>query len=121
MTENAADPKLPPSEKLADGGYVSITKYSSSSRHISEEYFHAATMQDLCTFLNLGSGFPPIHDATGLTGHYDFKLRTYPEGSDDDENEPTPFDVHPLGLDIKPGKSKGFSIVIDHVEKPDAN
>jgi len=119
MMLNAADPKLTPFDHLAGGGYMAVTQME--GRHILEEYFHAATMQDLCTFLNIGAGRPPIDDATGLTGRYDFKLRPYPEGSDDDENEPTPFDVHPLGLDIKPGKYQGFSIVIDHVEKPDAN
>jgi uncharacterized protein (TIGR03435 family) len=32
-----------------------------------------------------------------------------------------PWLVESLGLKLKPGKYQGFSIVIDHVEKPSAN
>jgi uncharacterized protein (TIGR03435 family) len=72
-------------------------------------------MEQFCAILSQSG--TPVHDATGLTGRYDFKLRSY---SDSDDG-PTPFDLGPLGLQLKPGKYQTFSIVIDHVEKPDAN
>jgi uncharacterized protein (TIGR03435 family) len=116
LMENAPDPKLPQFEKLPDGGYISITEWN--GRRIAEEYFHGATMEDFCSNLSR-SVHPPIHDGTGLTGRYDFRLRIGP--SDYSGDVLTPARVDLLGLDIKPGKYQGFSIVIDRVEKPDAN
>lgn len=115
---NAVDPKLTPYDRLPGGGYFAVTQ--SEGRRMSELYFHAATMQDLCNFLSVGSRFPPIHDRTGLTGRYDFKLRSFDHSSDFQDGV-TPFQLDPLGLELKPGKEQGFSIVIDQVEKPDAN
>jgi uncharacterized protein (TIGR03435 family) len=76
-------------------------------------------MQGFCTYLSLGQQ-PPIHDGTGLTGRYDFKLRAR-DRSNDPENGVTPWLFESLGLQLKSGKDQGFSIVIDHIEKPSAN
>ena len=115
MIENAPDPKLEPYGKLPGGGYWTITK--SEERRISEVYFHGVTMGEFCVYL---SKRLPIHDETGLSGRYDFKLRAR-DRSDEFDNGVTPWLVESLGLKLKPGKYQGFSIVIDHIEKPSAN
>jgi len=74
-------------------------------------------MEEFCVFL---SKRVPIHDETGLSGRYDFKLRAG-DRSDEFDNRVTPWLVESLGLKLKPGKYQGFSIVIDHIEKPSAN
>lgn len=116
LIENAPDPKLPPyGPPLPGGGYISVTQRQ--GRRIAEEYVHGVTMEELC--LMLSQWGRPVHDKTGLTGRYDFRLRSDPSDGYDDRLTPWRLDL--LGLDLKPGKYKGFSIVIDHVEKPDAN
>ena len=117
MIENAPDPNLAPYGKLPGGGYWANTK--SAGRRILEVYFHGVTMGEFCVFLS-GGGRPPIHDETGLSGRYDFKLRAG-DGSDEFDNGVTPWLVESLGLKLKPGKYQGFSIVIDHIEKPSEN
>jgi uncharacterized protein (TIGR03435 family) len=91
-----------------------------AERRISEMHFHGITMEEFCVFLSGGGGRPPIHDETGLSGHYDFKLRAR-DRSDELDNGVTPWLLESLGLKLKPGKYQGFSIVIDHIEKPSAN
>ncbi len=76
-------------------------------------------MEDFCTYLSR-VGRPPIHNETGLTGRYDFKLRAR-DRSNESENGVTAWLVESLGLRLKPDKYQGFSIVIDHIEKPSAN
>jgi uncharacterized protein (TIGR03435 family) len=115
MILNAPDPKLTPFETLPSGGYTAITK--SAGRDILEMYFHGVSMEGLCAYISVGSRFPPVHDATGLAGRYDFALRS----ADSSQRGVTPWELEPLGLELKPGKSHGFSLVIDHVEKPSAN
>ena len=115
MMENAPDPKLAPYMTLPSGGYMAITKRE--GRSISEMYFHGVTMEGFCAFLSIGTQ-PPIHDATGLTGRYDFKLTS--DRSNESENG-VPFLLESLGLKLKSGKYQGFSIVIDHIERPSAD
>ena len=122
MIVNAPDPKLTPyGTPLLGGGYMAITK--SEGRRMVETYFHGVTMEGFCTYLSVGSGHPPIHDETGLAGRYDFKLKAI-DRSNESEDEVTswqPWQLEPLGLRLKPGKYQGFSIIVDHIEKPDAN
>jgi uncharacterized protein (TIGR03435 family) len=118
MIENAPDPKLAPYGKLPGGGYWAITK--SEGRRILEMYFHGVTMAEFSVYLSRG-GRPPIHDETGLSGRYDFKLRARDRSDEFDNGVTPPWLVESLGLKLKPGKYQGFSIVIDHVEKPFAN
>lgn len=119
MKLDAPDPKLTPyGGTLPGGGYMAITQ--SEGRRVLELTFHGVTMEELCAHLNTGSGEPTIHDATGLTGRYDFKLRRR-DPSNEFENGVTPWLFEELGLRLKAGKRQGFSIVIDHIEKPSAN
>ncbi len=99
---------------LVGGGYIAVTKME--GRQILETYYHAVTMDDLCK--DLSSGSFPIHDATGLTGRYDFRWKANPNPSGSDV---TPWLLDQIGLELKPGKYHGFSIVVDHVERPTAN
>ncbi len=117
MMVNAPDPNLTPYMPLMGGGYMTITK--SEGRRILEMYFHGVTMEGFCTYLSEGIR-PPVHDETGLTGRYDFKLRAR-DRSNESENGLTPWELELLGLRLKPGKYQGFSIIIDHIEKPSAN
>jgi uncharacterized protein (TIGR03435 family) len=117
MMENAPDPKLTPFATLPGGGYWAHTK--SEGRRVLEVYFHGVTMGEFCVYLS-GGGGTPIHDETGLSGRYDFKLRAR-DRSDEFDNGVTPWLVESLGLKLKPGKYQGYSIVIDHIEKPSAN
>ncbi len=75
-----------------------------------------------------------VLDKTGLTGNYDFDLRWTPDGSTirepGDPDEPRPDPSGPsiftavqeqLGLKLESAKGPVEVLVIDHVEKPDAN
>ena len=75
-----------------------------------------------------------VVDKTGLTGKYDFDLRwtpddTMPRGPGDagapppDPNGPSLFTAmrEQLGLELKAAKGPVEMLVIDHVERPDAN
>jgi uncharacterized protein (TIGR03435 family) len=59
----------------------------------------------------------PVHDMTGLTGRYDFTLHTV----DENDRRITNFVFGALGLELKPDKTAGFNLIIDHIEKPTPN
>ena len=73
----------------------------------------------------------PVLDKTGLTGHYDFKLRWTPEDApvapgvdgDADTSAPDLFTAlqEQLGLKLESRKEPMDVIVIDHIEKPSEN
>jgi len=84
-------------------------------------HYYGATMADLVDFLTLSSAGRPVHDATGLTGHYNFILQRIDEPSRDPEEMVYNWPVDQLGLEVKVGKSSGITLVIDHIEKPTPN
>jgi len=84
-------------------------------------HYYGATMTDLVDFLTLNSPGRPVHDATGLTGHYNFTLHRVSEPSRDPEEMVYNWPVGELGLEIKTAKSEGINLVIDHIEKPTPN
>lgn len=67
----------------------------------------------------------PIIDQTGLTGHYDFKLRyTYDDSGNLDPNAPPGLFTaikEQLGLKLQATRAQTNVIVIDHVERPSEN
>jgi uncharacterized protein (TIGR03435 family) len=81
-------------------------------------HFYAATMEDLAGFQ---TGFieRPVQDMTGLTGRYNFALQLNTLSDDDSKEFRWPLGA--LGLELKPSKYLGTTIVIDHIEKPSAN
>jgi uncharacterized protein (TIGR03435 family) len=112
----------PPAEGhlLPTGG----VRFATGPRDRPTWHYYGATMGELVNFLSppgTGSPAPPIHDATGLTGRYDFTLQMIDEPSRDRYEEVFNFPVVPLGLELKPGKFSGIKLVIDHMEKPTPN
>ncbi len=64
----------------------------------------------------------PVQDKTGLTGRYDFTLpwydpRQYPDISDPLER----MLLDSVGLALEMGKGPGYTIDIDHIERPSEN
>ena len=81
--------------------------------------FYGATISDLIDFLSLMGH--PVHDATGLTGRYDFTLQLIDSPSRDPDEEIYNWPVDHLGLELKPTKIPGSIVVVDHIEKPSQN
>jgi len=95
---------------------------------------HATTIESLIQALSPQVGHT-ILDKTGLTGHYDFKLRWTPDdappmsGADgtnapgSDASAPPLFTAlqEQLGLKLESRKEPVDVIVIDHIEKPSPN
>jgi uncharacterized protein (TIGR03435 family) len=85
----------------------------------------------LCFWLGiqLQNDHRPVVDETGLTGHYDFKLKFRPQLAPEDkssgeaENLPSIFDAvrDQLGLQLTPKMGPVQTLVIDSVERPSTN
>jgi uncharacterized protein (TIGR03435 family) len=84
-------------------------------------HYYGANIGELVDFLSLTSQARPVHDETGLTGRYDFTMQMIENPSHDREEEVFNWPVEPLGLELKPGKYHGFTLVIDHMDKPSPN
>ncbi len=84
-------------------------------------HYYGATMTDLVEFLILSASGRPVYDATGLTGRYSFTLQLIDEPSRDPEETVYNWPVDQLGLEVKPAKGPGVTLVIDHIEKPTPN
>ncbi len=98
-----------------------------SSMHGFEYIAHGATSADVAKMLS-GQFGRPVDDKTGLTGKYDFDLKTYQTRSRDrkeDETNPWPpletAIQDQLGLKLVDSRGPMRVLVIDHVEKPSAN
>ena len=105
----------PAGVKLPSGGVLVQTV--ENGRQVKA--YHGATMQDLADFLCIMSGWTPVRDRTGLTGHYDFTIRQVPPSPD--ENHVYSYPVGHLGLQVKPATEARPMLVIDHIEKPTPN
>lgn len=88
---------------------------------------HGATMTDVANMLAEQFGAPVI-DKTGLTGKYDFDLKTYGVRSDDrleaEVNPWPPLEAaiqDQLGLKLIPSRGPVKYLVIDHAEMPSPN
>jgi uncharacterized protein (TIGR03435 family) len=99
--------------KLASGGTMVGIRRSDGG---TEWDIYYATMDDLAEFL---SGMElPVHNATNLTGRYDFVLHGARHDSWDTEKPTSNFSIDHLGLKLAPSTTQGFNIVIDRIEKP---
>jgi uncharacterized protein (TIGR03435 family) len=85
-----------------------------------EVHFYNATMDDLVAWLNRMCG-RTILDRTGLTDRYDFILPYVQDSPRPPPDEYLNFPVASLGLELKPGRGPGTTLIVDHIEKPDAN
>ncbi|HUN87044.1 MAG TPA: TIGR03435 family protein [Terracidiphilus sp.] len=97
------------------------------SREGFEYIAHGATVNNLANMLG-GQFGVPVNDKTGLTGKYDFDLKTYQtatsERSDDETNPWPPLETaiqDQLGLKLVPSHGPVKFLVIDHAEKPSPN
>ncbi len=96
-------------------------------RPVENGAIHLATskgdMEQLIFLLTNNSGLDrPVLDRTGLIGTYDYKLDWAARGTAD-AGAPSIFTAvqEQLGLKLEPAKAPVEVLVIDHVEKPDAN
>jgi uncharacterized protein (TIGR03435 family) len=82
--------------------------------------FVDAPMSQLAAQL-AGAARRPVHDATGLTGKYDFTLKWVMDwgGPPTADDSPTIFEAlqEQLGLKLEPRKSMVDTLVVDHIEK----
>jgi bla regulator protein blaR1 len=88
---------------------------------------HACQMQDIIDLLT-GQFGRPVIDKTGLTGKYDFVLKTHDTRvSDRRDDDPSTLPTletaiqDQLGLKLEPAKGPAQFLVIDHIEKPSEN
>ena len=77
-------------------------------------------MEDLAAFLTLTT-VRPVQDRTGLTGRYEFTIQAIEHPSQDPDELPENWPISQLGLELKPGKVPGRTLIIDHIEKPSQN
>jgi len=99
-------------------------RFATGPRERPTWHYYGATIGDLVEFLSpsgTGSPRPPVHEETGLTERYDFTVQMVENPSRDRAESIYNFPVAPLGLELKPGKYRGFKLVIDHLEKPSPN
>lgn len=108
---------LPKGTPLPTGGVM----VSDGPRLRPTWHFYGVTIGELVDFLSRSSQARLVHDATGLTGRYDFAIQMIETPSREPEEEVYNWPIEPLGLELKPGKSQGFTLVIDHMEKPTPN
>jgi uncharacterized protein (TIGR03435 family) len=97
------------------------------SRYGFEYVAHGATITDLGEVLTTQFG-APVNDLTGLSGKYDFDLKTYQtRDSDRQMDEPNPWAPletairDQLGLKLVRSHGPVKFLVIDHAEMPSPN
>ena len=83
-------------------------------------HYYGASMEDLAAFLTLTT-VRPVQDRTGLTGRYEFTIQAIEHPSQDPDELPENWPISQLGLELKPGKVPGRTLIIDHIEKPSQN
>jgi uncharacterized protein (TIGR03435 family) len=107
---------LPQGPKLESGGVLVVEIVSGKA----VLHFDAATMGDLASFESRFSN-RPVHDMTGLTGRYNFTFQQPETPSSDLPAEATKFPINDFGLELKPGKYSGTTLIIDYIERPSLN
>jgi len=118
----------PSAEEIAAWGDRLPPLHQQGSSMRGFEYIaHGATSADIAKMLT-GQFGRPVADKTGLTGKYDFDLKTYQTRSSDrkeDETNPWPpletAIQDQLGLKLVVSHGPVQTLVIDHIEKPSEN
>jgi uncharacterized protein (TIGR03435 family) len=103
---------LPPGRPLRSGG---VAKGEGRGWH-----YYGASMEDLAVFLSMTTGLP-VQDGTGLTGRYEFVIQPIDDPSHDANGALDNWPIYQLGLELKPGKVPGRTLIIDHIERPSEN
>jgi uncharacterized protein (TIGR03435 family) len=79
------------------------------------------SMNQLATVLAIGRPDRVIVNRTGLEGAYSFTVAIRHNGSTDDQWPDVPGAVQQLGLRLEARKEMVQRLVVDHLERPDAN
>lgn len=79
------------------------------------------TMDQLTSILTIGRLGRPVLNRTGLEGAYRFTMAIRHPGSTDDQWPDLPGALQELGLKLDARNEMVQKVVIDHVERPDAN
>lgn len=103
------------------GGGIAVPYQRGERPHMT---FYSASIADLPIFFSY-PGYP-LHDQTGLTGHYDFVLqgRDDWDGTIGPQSSPDPstrYQFDDLGLAIKAIKIPSLNLVIDSIDRPTEN
>jgi len=106
---------FPPGRPLTGGGVATSAGGKSRGWHS-----YGATMENLAALLSLTTGLP-VEDSTGLNSHYEFVIEPTDGHSQDTDDPVNGWSIDQLGLALKLGKIPGRVLIIDHIEKPDAN
>jgi uncharacterized protein (TIGR03435 family) len=77
-------------------------------------------MDDLASVLLPGSQLP-IQNKTGLEGRYNFQFTTSAQEMAEDGLLSETTGLAKWGLHLQSDKGPGYNLVIDHIERPDAN
>lgn len=117
LAATAPGSALPKGVSLKSGGVM----VGETRDRLTQWNYHGATMEDLALFLTRISQERPVRDETRLTGRYDFTIQQLEAHPSDNEHPLENWPISHLGLELKPGKTSGFKLVIDHIEKPTAN
>jgi|GEM_PF-2047518 uncharacterized protein (TIGR03435 family) len=96
-------------------------RFADGPREKPTWHYYNAPISDLVEFLNACTQQRPIHDETGLTGRYNFSIKMIDHASHDRDEQVYNWPIDSLGLALKPGKSPGFKLAIDHLERPSSN
>ena len=82
--------------------------------------FFGCTMDDLASDILRGSQ-EPVQNKTGLEGRYNFQFTANAQEVAEDELSATMAGLGKLGIRLQNDKGPGYNLVIDHIERPDAN
>jgi uncharacterized protein (TIGR03435 family) len=119
----------PSAEELKNfGGHPIPPLYQHGDSRRGFEYTaHGATTGDIAQMLSVQFG-RPVADKTGMTGKYDFNLKTYQVRSSERQDEETnpwpPLETaiqDQLGLKLVPSHGPVQRLIIDHVERASEN
>ncbi|MFT4114672.1 TIGR03435 family protein [Silvibacterium sp.] len=115
---SAAMPDLPIKVPMVGGGF--LVPFTRGTSNPQVQYVHVT----MAAFANQLYGFvgAAVVDRTGLTGAYDFSLPKLLEGAQAAEASPNDvWDFQKLGLKLEPITIPVQTVVVTHIDKPDAN
>jgi len=118
-----AVPEIPPppddarSLPLPSGGFMTMAR-DQDGYHTWK--FFGCTMDDLASDILRGSQ-EPVQNKTGLEGRYNFQFTANAQEVAEDELSATMAGLGKLGIRLQNDKGPGYNLVIDHIERPDAN
>jgi uncharacterized protein (TIGR03435 family) len=118
-----AVPEIPPvpegarSLPLPSGGHMTISR--DQDGYITWRFF-GCTMDDLASAISPGSQ-EPVQNKTGLEGRYNFQFTANAQEMAEDGLLSEMTGLAKLGIRLQNDKGPGYNLVIDHIERPDAN